>query len=545
MYIAPNSVIKLLKDVPIDSDYEHTLYFTSYTQQYNYFSSKCPVGFQFNNQTYTRPSQNKIRVRISSEQVYTCNYLMFRNLSHGNKWFYAFITKIDYMNDEVAEITFEMDLLQTYHFDYTLGECFVERQHVIDDIVGANVVPEKLPIGEYVNGVVTSNNRLENLAIIVACTFEYDYDVGTIIKDGTIGKNYNGVYGGTNYYAWKLKDFQLVSDFIKLVNQANAVDGILAVYLAPEILTSGTPIPKGYVRPDFSQEPVKYMTNIPKLNSKEKSPYNVPIKNNKLFTYPYNKLIVSNRSGDEREYAYELFSDSDTIKFETEGVAILPPQAMTSPVRYRNFDQTIIGIGIPDETDINHEESVLLSGWLMCSFGTDAFTGWLAQTFNRMKASVPIAGAVGAFSMAVGGPAGVLAGLGVPVANAVGGMLAGAVDKQFETPKYQNNQGGQVINTASKRMEFLYMNQHIRDETARIIDDYFTRFGYAVHKLTLPDRATRPEYTFVKTVGCAINGQIPSEDAKKISEIYDNGITWWKNPANVGKYSVYNGTGND
>ncbi len=40
MYIEPKTNIKILKDVPLDTTYEHTLYFNNKIEQTNYFSSK-------------------------------------------------------------------------------------------------------------------------------------------------------------------------------------------------------------------------------------------------------------------------------------------------------------------------------------------------------------------------------------------------------------------------------------------------------------------------------------------------------------------------
>ena len=52
MYINPNSDIKLLHNVPLDNTYEHTIYFNTDTEQYNYFSKY--VKKSFSNQSYLR-----------------------------------------------------------------------------------------------------------------------------------------------------------------------------------------------------------------------------------------------------------------------------------------------------------------------------------------------------------------------------------------------------------------------------------------------------------------------------------------------------------
>lgn len=55
-----------------------------------------------------------MRVEKKAEDLYDCNYLAFQNTSFGSKWFYAFITSVEYVNNITSEITFEIDVLQTY-----------------------------------------------------------------------------------------------------------------------------------------------------------------------------------------------------------------------------------------------------------------------------------------------------------------------------------------------------------------------------------------------------------------------------------------------
>ena len=42
------------------------------------------------------------------------------------------------------------------------------------------------------------------------------------------------------------------------------------------------------------------------------------------------------------------------------------------------------------------------------------------------------------------------------------------------------------------------------------------------------------------TNGCVLKGNAPADDIRKICSIYDDGITFWKNPSEVGNYSLDN-----
>ena len=149
MYITPNSYIRLLSGCPIDESYNHTIYFSSATEQADYFLTLTkPTYGLFSKVSYQRAGKNTIRLQVLADNIYDCNYLMFRNTAYGTKWFYAFINRIEYINDNVTEIEYTIDVMKTWYFDYELGECFVEREHSLSDHIGENVVEENLELNE-------------------------------------------------------------------------------------------------------------------------------------------------------------------------------------------------------------------------------------------------------------------------------------------------------------------------------------------------------------------------------------------------------------
>ena len=70
--------------------------------------------------------------------------------------------------------------------------------------------------------------------------------------------------------------------------------------------------------------------------------------------------------------------------------------------------------------------------------------------------------------------------------------------------------------------------------------DYFDMFGYATHRVKIPNRSIRPHWNYVKTNGCVLRGNAPADDVRKICTIYDDGITFWKNGDEIGNYSLDN-----
>jgi hypothetical protein len=126
MSVIPNTEVRLLNGVPLNKDYQHTMDFTSAAEQASYFLGR--VSHTYTNFTYQRDS-GTIRIPESYDNLYNCNYLMYRNNSFGTKWFYAFITHREYINPNMTEIHFEIDVFQTWQFDMVWTPSFVEREH--------------------------------------------------------------------------------------------------------------------------------------------------------------------------------------------------------------------------------------------------------------------------------------------------------------------------------------------------------------------------------------------------------------------------------
>ena len=92
MYIAPNSTIHILRNVPLDNTYKNTIHFNDTAEQASYFTglSKYTVS----NYTYQR-KERILRVGLLADNLYDCNYIMFKNTAYGDKWFYCLLYTSD------------------------------------------------------------------------------------------------------------------------------------------------------------------------------------------------------------------------------------------------------------------------------------------------------------------------------------------------------------------------------------------------------------------------------------------------------------------
>lgn len=118
------SRLYLLEGVPLNMNHEHTIDFANAESQFNFFQSYKNTIVYDNDYSWIR--DNIIKVNVNIDDIKSCNYIMFNNKS---KWYYAFITSKEYVNQNNTQINFVIDVMQTFMFDYTIGETFVEREH--------------------------------------------------------------------------------------------------------------------------------------------------------------------------------------------------------------------------------------------------------------------------------------------------------------------------------------------------------------------------------------------------------------------------------
>ena len=507
MYIQPQTNIRILKSVPLDTTYNHTIYFESASAQQSYFVGK--QKYNLGSYSYQRVNKGVARVGIKADNLYDCNYMMFQNTAYGSKWFYAFITSVEFVNNECSEITFELDVMQTWFFDYNMEYSLVEREHVDDDVAGFHIEPENVELGEYVfNDYKDLSAVLTPLAVYILVN---DTD------ESSSGNLYDGVYGGCTLYAYNTDDVSGINTLINTYNQKP--DAIVGMYMAP-VIGTGQAIPSGGLT-------LKYSANAYTVNG-EAEAMNVGSweidgykpKNRKMFTYPYNFFSIGNNDGSSLALRYEFFDDRKP-QWSIRVPVTMPIQCTLRPKNYKG------------STGVFPNETLTLSNYPMCSWSTDAFRAWLAQNAIPIIAN---AGVKGATSLAMGGLP--MAGMSL-LSSATNAIVSGyQASIQADITKGNQNHGNN--NVASGLQSFYGGRCSITKQYARVIDEYFTMFGYAIHRVKIPNRTGRPHWNYVKTLGCNIVGSVPADDMRKICSIYDAGVTFWKNGNEVGDYSLDN-----
>lgn len=164
MAVTPNTTLRLLK-VPIEIDNKNQITFANEQTQRTYFLSLPYIEIE--EISYQR-KDNIIYFPGHIDNIINYNYVMYKNENYTNKWFYAFIDKMEYENDYNTKISISTDVFQTWQFDLTFKQSFIEREMlaVANDIAGANLIPEGLETGEFKIDATSSLDDLEPVTII-------------------------------------------------------------------------------------------------------------------------------------------------------------------------------------------------------------------------------------------------------------------------------------------------------------------------------------------------------------------------------------------
>lgn len=126
MAIQPDTNLYLLK-CPLELSNKHQLTFTNKNQQFNYFSNL--ENLEINRISYQR-KDSVIRYPAHIDSLLEYNYCMYQNDNYSNKWFYAFIVNMEYVNDSMTNIYIKTDVFQTWQFDLIYKQSFIEREMI-------------------------------------------------------------------------------------------------------------------------------------------------------------------------------------------------------------------------------------------------------------------------------------------------------------------------------------------------------------------------------------------------------------------------------
>lgn len=558
-----NSKIILAKNIKMDRQYTNVLSYSE-SQILTLVTSSAHKVAEANNYSFLRPT-GSIMAGFTYEQCLQSNYIAFQNPDYSNKWFFAWIDDVIYKGDKNTEIRFTIDAWSTW-FDYwTKKACFITRQHVNNDTIGANTIPENLDVGEVIQESETYDASYDSSSgyyVVIQSAWKIkDGSDGWELLETDKGTQHAGisVYDknvfGTQLFLFpitNLSSFVNVSNFLQRTTADKHIEDVENIFIVPNALITAASLeshsayclsqdlPFTFYTLSYDMTPSTFNTTITKRTSfSDYTP-----KNNKCFVYPYNYLFVTNNNGSNNIFKYEDFTSTNCV-FENQLSMSIGCSGRIVPKNYKGMTNA-------------EDEALALGKYPTCAWSSDAFTNWLSQNAVNIAVSVAMiagsiatagagAAAAGAASAAVAegatisaGTAGAV-GTGVSVAGSIGNTIGGF----YQAALLPNIKGGQATGDvvfATDSNKFVFREMRAKTEYMRIIDSYFSRFGYAIRNVEIPNITGRTYWNYIE-IGSSEEigyGDVPSKFMDIINNSCRRGVTIWHSHENLGNYSLNN-----
>lgn len=369
--------------------------------------------------------------------------------------------------------------------------------------------------------------------------------------------------GGEDMTSSRVGDGALgLSYFVQILNALGKSDAIVRIILLPTKVI-------GRKRPNTNTNVLYYDDMTPvttTIKSGTKFGTYTP-KNKKLYVYPYNYIVIDNNENDSKVYMPQNITDDILVT----GLKIcyqasfLNGELVAYPVNYVGGDVSngiIKNIGV--ET----------------AYITSAYKDWLANSEiarnmairqHKINSMINIVGGAfgndgsgietGEYQPTLTGEKGdwiaspkgkTLKGTGAFALNATKSsvkamansynFISNLTQQKAQMAEIPNALKGSLDSNMSfitNRMGFKAMRVRVQAGVAKRIDDYFSVYGYKISDWQVPQLKVRANWTFIKTAGCAVTGNIPKDFESAIDQIFDNGITFWANTANFMDYGDF------
>lgn len=541
-YIAPSTTIQFMKNTGLSMSHENTLYFASESAKNDYwntwFASNGQVGVV--SQTYQRVNRNYCRIQSTMAVMYNVDYMRFINTSFENKWFYAFVTSINYINNNTVEVEYVLDPVMTWMGTFSLKQCFIERQHTVHDGIGNNIAEEGLPVGNY----ITENNRL-------LWGFSKDASVARVASALDTGATIDkcGIYAGMA--STDCETQAILGTTINSLAGQDQADSIVSITMVPKEVQNVDTV-------------IEHDITLAK-------PYDdidgyVP-RNKKLFCYPYKYLTIENSEGSTMDLMYEYMGTTPDATSSGNG---------TFRVVIGNYPTGCEIFLTPTDYKDNsgYEHRITITHMPQCAWSINSYEAYLAQKNAYYEQDLEKAYAATKRGIVTGGLSGLLGSgssagsnaaksqsLGTGLATmgiggatgAIGGAIRGVssewelIDNHMIENSIRPESPNTLHGSPSTDVLFSYglkgfyaYEKCITKNYAMMLDSYFDMFGYYIKQLGTPNMNARPHWTYIKTIGCDVTGNVPASDKKAIEDIFDSGVRFWHNLDEMGNYSLDN-----
>lgn len=511
----PTSQVYFL-NVPFSSNYNNVLIFKNKIEQENYFKLK--MKFLINNCTYIREERGGyLRVNKHIDELRNVNYVMYNNNKFLNKYFYAFIDRLEYLNEQVTKVFLKGDVFQTWQYDFTLGKSFIERY---SDYENMNTLSD-----------IVSTGKLETI-FCKEFTFNNDsskqgkyfifFNTNPFIDDAS----------GENTISCELGDYSIpcmvlcydspfmISKIIQEVSNKGRADRIQSAFFMPFCLGLDIKIGEYHGGYDLNidKTTISLVTDVV-VNYETLPSYVVDVPQNlfrytKELSYPYTEFeLIDKITGNTIKL--------DLCKFQNP----FQPEFKVIPVLNEKSFIKIVPIGYNGD-----EYSIQNSLIINCQCDMPVFNNSYGKYLKENRMSNLINGSLNA----VYGVGSLVTGNIMGVASSIGN-ISNVVNQESQAKELANQCSGisadtfDYINFSSGILCNIKSMDMYHVQVAR---DFWKCFGYPIRKVTTyPFYKVNEKQIYIKTENVnLISENIPQEELQIIENIFNNGLNIWNNP---------------
>lgn len=519
------------------------------------------------------PRENVIKYPANADTLNSLgvNYLRYKNPDFfGNRWIYCFVRSIEYAAPQTAILHIERDVWVTWCDileSGNLGQAFIERERIPksfdDNNIGGYLLPEPVAVTGYMCGdgeykypfwrgrIDENGNKVDEFgAGIVMGMFNIKHDEPQTNKDTK--ENFNE-HGQTDldgvYYGGIVLGMH--SSSLNTALTAFAVLGadIAAVFPIPlSCLDTDHPKQVTYTDEDevvhpFSVYPILNQsedTDFKPSKGRNESPWGFTPNNKKLYTYPYLMIQASNCAGTKSEFRYELFDNPANPSFTVKLALGTAPSIVLVPNGYegrdKNLDTSISNGNIPPMPSNANSYATYM--------GQNASSLMFSQIKRYMDVVAGTSNNTANWTLE--DDFGQFVGSGRDIsynpwrAAYNSGMSEEAQKAQLDDLRGMGNTISNVpsanANASMHQLAVAVYRRFVLPEDAKRIDDFFSRYGYRVDRVGVPNISQRTDYDYIKTRGANVGGAIPVSDKAVINALLDSGLTIWHSGGTYGAF---------
>lgn len=552
--------LKLYKNFPIN-DYANQCYYSNESQRDSDFDSY--TDRIISELASCDKSKREIRLDVS---YYVGNQYNYGCIIENNKRYYIFIDSVEWKSNlKTCVLHYSYDYWQTYCYEITLEQSYVEREHVSDDTFGKHIIDEGLPVSDYkIQSNTVLNGNSNKTYFCIACA---DWSGVAKILPSEIPETPvpSVIQVSKNEFSTGIvfsDNIDNIKNVIDRLVSENKIDSIVGFYA----------VPSGAIPNENSADCYLFLEAVPtckfvlssngSVNLYEHTfskPNNIdgytPI-NNKCFCYPYCGVNVTNNNGNSLIGKFEFSNNKNSILFNYHLTCI---EGSTSFGFFKNYD----GVARNFDYSIQGQSSIELP------YVTNTFSAYMSANQNAIAnqyntisrnedftskqnmVSLLSANAQGLTSLAMGNLGGFATAIGADIdylmaeeKNALNAYnQRQAIDASIKDVKSKGNvahgsfigNGAQIVGDSGFKGQIIT----VTSENIKMIDEYFTMFGYKVNTIKKPQFNSRPYWNYIKTSGVNLIGNVPQNALNIIKQMFDNGVTMWHKTSYFYKYSQY------